>query len=113
LNKVSVISEPCKPSPCGPNSNCRASNGQSVCSCLSGYVGYPPGCRPECTVSSECTPKKACLDNKCVNPCPTPCGINTNCVVNNHSPFCTCKEGFTGDPFSSCFPISSKIICLN
>lgn len=104
----SPISEPCRPSPCGPNSICRVINGQSVCSCALSYIGTPPGCRPECTTSSECATNKACINQKCENPCPTPCGKNTDCTVKNHSPYCTCKHGFTGEPFSSCFPVICK-----
>lgn len=94
---------PCTPNPCGPNSECRAVNGQSVCSCMIGYNGIPPGCRPECTVSSECATNKACVNQKCVNPCPNHCGIQANCRVINHSPICSCNPGFTGDPFMRCF----------
>ena len=101
-------SDPCSPSPCGPNSQCRVVNGQGVCSCLPSYVGSPPGCRPECVVSPECPRDKACLNQKCVNPCPGPCGQNTRCEAINHSPICTCQPGYTGDPFSRCYPIPRK-----
>lgn len=100
-----ILREPCNPSPCGPNSQCRAVNNQPVCTCLPEYIGSPPGCRPECVTSSECPLNRACMNNKCVNPCPQPCGSNTNCIVLNHSPICSCKQGFTGDPFSRCFPV--------
>lgn len=100
---------PCVPSPCGPNSQCREVNGQAVCSCLPTYVGSPPGCRPECVVSSECPLDKACANQKCVDPCPGVCGQNANCRVNNHSPICSCSPGYTGDPFSRCYPIPRKI----
>jgi len=99
---------PCSPSPCGPNSQCREINGQAVCSCLPGYFGNPPGCRPECTVSSECAYDKACLRQKCVNPCPASCGQNAQCSVINHSPICSCRAGYTGDPFIRCTPIPRK-----
>lgn len=102
--------DPCNPSPCGPNSQCRVSNGQAVCSCLPEYTGSPPGCRPECVVSAECPANKACINQKCVNPCPSPCGLNTNCEVLNHSPICACKQGFTGDPFTRCFPVPRKLL---
>jgi len=99
---------PCSPSPCGPNSQCREINGQAVCSCLPTYTGSPPACRPECTVSSECSLDKACVNQKCVNPCPGPCAPNARCNVRNHSPICSCLNGYTGDPFSRCFPIPRK-----
>lgn len=99
---------PCTPSPCGPNSQCREVNDQAVCSCLPNYIGSPPGCRPECVVSSECFLDKACSNQKCVDPCPGTCGLNSLCRVVNHSPVCSCNPGHTGDPFTRCFPIPRK-----
>ncbi|KAF4526820.1 hypothetical protein B566_EDAN018173, partial [Ephemera danica] len=95
----------CSPSPCGPNSQCREINGQAVCSCLVGYEGSPPSCRPECVVSSECPSNKACVNNKCIDPCRGSCGVNARCEVINHSPICSCRQGQTGDPFRSCYDI--------
>lgn len=99
---------PCQPSPCGPNSQCRESNEQAVCSCLPEYVGAPPICRPECTISSECAADKACVAKKCVDPCPGTCGDQALCRVVNHSPICSCRTGFTGDAFYRCLPIPRK-----
>lgn len=99
---------PCNPSPCGPNSQCREVNQQPVCSCLPNYIGSPPGCRPECVVSSECPLNRACINQKCVDPCPGTCGLNARCNVINHSPVCSCNERFTGDPFTRCIPIPRK-----
>lgn len=99
---------PCHPSPCGPNSQCKELNRQAVCSCLPNYTGSPPGCRPECVVSSECPVNRACVKQKCADPCPGTCGQNAQCSVVNHSPICACNHDFTGDPFSRCYPIPSK-----
>lgn len=99
---------PCAPSPCGPNSHCREVNGQAVCSCLPNYTGLPPACRPECTVSAECPQNRACIQQKCQDPCPGVCGQNANCEVINHSPICSCRSGYTGDPFTRCFRIPRK-----
>jgi len=99
---------PCQPSPCGPNSQCREVNEQAVCSCLPNYFGTPPSCRPECTVSTECARNRACINQKCADPCPGTCGLNTICNVVNHSPICSCKLQFTGDPFSRCYPIPAR-----
>jgi hypothetical protein len=109
---ASVIEEPknpCQPSPCGPNSQCREVNGQAVCSCLPNYIGTPPGCRPECVGSSECDLSKACVNQKCVDPCPGTCGLNARCQVINHSPICSCQSSYTGDPFTRCYPIPRKL----
>lgn len=76
---------------------------QAVCTCLSAYVGSPPNCRPECVVSTECPLTRACVNQKCMDPCPNSCGVNANCRIINHSPICFCNSGFTGDPFTACF----------
>ena len=102
--KVEV--NPCNPSPCGPNSQCRPVNGQAICSCVPGYAGAPPTCRPECIYSSECSLNKACVNQNCIDPCPGTCGIAANCQVVNHNPICSCSNGFEGDPFIRCYPIS-------
>lgn len=100
---VNAKTEPCRPSPCGPNSQCKDIKNQAVCSCLPTYFGSPPACRPECAVSSDCPFNRACINQKCVDPCPASCARNANCKVVNHSPICFCKAQFTGDPFTFCF----------
>lgn len=99
-----VPSNPCVPSPCGPNSQCRDIGGAPSCSCLNNYIGNPPNCRPECSINSECSSNLACIREKCRDPCPGSCGANARCEVINHTPTCTCPEGFTGDPFTNCYP---------
>ncbi|XP_028157244.1 uncharacterized protein LOC114350564 isoform X7 [Ostrinia furnacalis] len=96
---------PCEPTPCGPNSVCQQINMQAVCSCLPNYVGLPPSCRPECVVNSECDTSKACINQRCDDPCPNTCGLRAHCLVRNHNPICTCPGGMTGDPFTQCYPI--------
>lgn len=93
---------PCIPSPCGPNSECKIKSNRPVCSCLPNYFGSPPNCRPECIINSECPLTKACINQKCVDPCPGSCGYNAECQVINHVPICHCLNGFTGDPFTGC-----------
>lgn len=95
----------CNPSPCGPNSVCRQNNNQAVCSCVPGYSGNPPSCRPECVVNSDCPKNRACLNFKCSNPCTGSCGIGARCNVVNHSPICSCPPQNNGDPFIRCIPI--------
>lgn len=108
-----VYVNPCQPSPCGPNSRCREVNTQAVCSCLTEFVGSPPACRPECTSSSECAADKACVNRKCVDPCPNVCGQQAECRVRNHSPICTCLNGFTGDAFTRCYRMPRKPMNTN
>lgn len=102
--KLPEITNPCLPSPCGPNSQCRDIGGSPSCSCLIGYVGSPPNCRPECSINPECPSNQACIREKCVDPCPGSCGFKADCSVINHTPICVCPSGYTGDPFSSCYP---------
>lgn len=95
--------EPCNPSPCGANAECKERNGAGSCSCLPEYFGDPyTGCRPECVQNSDCDRSKACVNNKCKDPCPGVCGINAECRVQNHSPVCLCLIGYEGDPSRSC-----------
>lgn len=101
--------DPCQPSPCGPNSQCRRVQNVAVCSCLPSFSGSPPGCRPECVVSSECATDKACISQKCKDPCPGTCGFNAKCQVIHHNPICSCMKGYTGDPFVRCVYEESKI----
>lgn len=102
----------CYPSPCGPNSQCREINEQAVCSCLPTYNGEPPYCKAECLSHSDCLAEKACLNQKCIDPCPGPCGQKADCRVFHHNPICSCRSGFTGDPFTRCYskPGKKKII---
>lgn len=101
--------DPCSPSPCGPNANCR----DGICTCIQEYHGDPyTGCRPECTLNDECPSNKACLRNKCIDPCPGSCGISAICNVYNHVPICTCPQGMTGNPFVFCRPYEGIIFCF-
>lgn len=102
-----VHTNPCVPSPCGPYSQCRDVNEHAVCSCLVNYMGVPPACRPECTSSSDCDLDMACLNQRCVDPCPGTCGLNARCQVNNHNPVCSCALEYTGDPFQRCVRVES------
>lgn len=105
-----TVTDPCRPSPCGPYSTCRNSNGRGACSCLPDYVGYPPNCRPECVVNTDCQSIHACLGEKCRDPCDDHCGDNALCRVSSHVPVCECLPGYEGDPFDQCRrkPPSSK-----
>lgn len=101
---------PCSPSPCGVNAICRELDGAGSCSCLPEYFGDPYiECRPECVMNSDCPRSKACVNQKCVDPCPGACGINAECRVINHAPQCSCLYGYIGDPLRACqLPPPSK-----
>ena len=94
--------DPCTPSPCGPNTQC---NG-GICVCIAEYFGDPySGCRPECVLNNDCLNTRACVRNKCVDPCPGVCGQNAMCNVYNHVPMCTCPSGMDGNAFVLCSPV--------
>jgi len=93
------------PSPCGPNSQCQVSSSGAVCSCVTNYIGRPPGCRPECSINSECPARMACINARCADPCIGSCGNNALCHVSLHAPVCMCEPGYSGDPFSGCYKI--------
>lgn len=97
--------DPCLPNPCGDNAVCRNLNNSPVCSCLPNFEGAPPNCKPECAISQDCPSDKACINMKCVDPCPGSCGLNAECSVFNHLPACTCPQGLSGDPFTRCFVV--------
>lgn len=90
---------------CGANTVCE----NDVCRCLPEYLGDPyVGCRPECSTSNDCSRDKACIRNKCVNPCPGVCGENAECSVVNHIPVCTCFTGYSGNAFVVCSKITGS-----
>ena len=101
---------PCQPSPCGPNAQCQVAGDSPSCSCLPEFIGTPPNCRPECVSNSECSSHLACIRQKCRDPCPGTCGSNAECRVVSHAPNCICPAGYTGDPFSNCYPQPRKKI---
>jgi hypothetical protein len=91
--------DPCSSSPCGANARCN--NG--ICTCIPEYFGDPYiGCRPECVLSTDCSADRACIRNKCMDPCPGTCGQNSLCSVINHTPMCSCPPGTAGNAFISC-----------
>lgn len=102
-------SNPCIPSPCGPNSQCREINNVAVCSCIPGYIGSPPICHAECTVSSDCNSNRACSNQKCIDPCLGACGINSECKVVNHNPICYCRQRYAGNALVQCHPIGKPL----
>lgn len=102
--------DPCNPSPCGPNAQCKS--GQ--CTCLPEYQGDPyRGCRPECVLNNDCPRNRACVRNKCIDPCPGTCGQNAECTVINHVATCSCIQGFIGNAFVQCNPIPGNSNSIN
>lgn len=93
----------CNPSPCGANAECN----DGKCSCIPEFHGDPyDSCRPQCVQSSDCEHDKACIKNKCTNPCPGTCARTAICNVVNHIPMCSCPERTTGNAFIECRPFA-------
>ena len=103
--------DPCNPDPCGPFAQCRRQENIAACSCLPGYVGTPPNCRPECRIHSECASNLACISEKCRDPCPGACGVYAECEVINHNAICRCQQGYEGDPFRGCRRVTTREYC--
>ena len=95
--------QPCNPSPCGLNAECTERGNAASCRCILDYIGNPYiECKPECTINQECATTLACVNQKCVDPCPGVCGVHATCSVQNHNPICRCDPGYEGDPFTAC-----------
>ncbi|XP_026677656.1 protocadherin Fat 3-like, partial [Diaphorina citri] len=96
---------------CVPNAECR----DGVCVCLPEFYGDGyVSCRPECVLNNDCPSNKACIRNKCKNPCvPGTCGEGAICDVINHAVSCNCPPGTTGSPFVQCKPIQYEPVYTN
>lgn len=104
---ILVEDDPCNPSPCGSNAQCF----KGQCTCLPEFQGDPySGCRPECVMSSDCDRTKACIGNKCKDPCPGVCASTAICSVVNHIPMCSCPERMTGNAFIECHPVLGNYV---
>lgn len=93
-------------SSCGRQANCYGSNHRAVCECAPGFMGNPKiscvllGCRSD----SDCPSNKACVNNKCDDPCvgAEPCGPASECKVFNHKVNCVCPPDYVMDPIAGC-----------
>ncbi|XP_046660570.1 neurogenic locus notch homolog protein 1-like isoform X3 [Homalodisca vitripennis] len=109
---------PC-PGPCYGNTFCVVLEHVPFCSCNPGFSGNPyTGCEEkvpvnQCNNNSPCDNLLACIDGKCQDPCPGPCQGNTTCEVRDHVPYCDCKPGFSGNPFTGCQGQGSVDQCNN
>ena len=105
--------DPCLYEQCGVNAKCEVKNHRRRCICPPQHAGDPYRlCRPyECLFDSDCPTTLTCRNDKCVDPCD--CAENADCSARNHRGICTCREGYTGDPYGykctlSKFMIRSK-----
>lgn len=89
---------------CGSNAECNQRGKIFKCVCSKGFYGDPlVGCTPQCRLNSECSDSKACINDRCSDPCVTgACAQNAICKVKNHRPICTCPPNFTGNAYYIC-----------
>ncbi|KAK0077732.1 hypothetical protein PV325_003506, partial [Microctonus aethiopoides] len=95
---------------CDQNEECLIINNVPTCQCFTGYVPYDPtdlvsnyGCLKYCDDNSNCELTEKCENNKCIPACGFgTCGINSQCIEQNHIAICRCPDGFIGDPNSEC-----------
>lgn len=98
----------CSPSPCGANAVCQDGG---ICTCLPEYQGDPYyACKPECVLNNDCPRDRACINNKCGDPCIGTCGSDAICETINHIPMCSCPSGYNGSPFHYCTKILGKAL---
>ena len=90
---------PCFYETCGINAKCQAKNHIATCQCLQNHKGNPyKRCdKYECLSDIDCPDSLACRKLKCTDPCD--CSRNAECSARNHRGYCSCKLGFTGDPY--------------
>lgn len=104
-------------SPCARNAECFVSNHAATCRCPDHLpTGNPYSyCenkrdQPECRKDMECPSRLACVNEKCVEPCPVirPCMENAKCSVLDTVPVrtmvCTCPSGWFTDAEGICRP---------
>ncbi|XP_018012714.1 neurogenic locus notch homolog protein 1 isoform X2 [Hyalella azteca] len=99
--------DPCRPTPCGPNTSCSVNaRGIAQCKCLDNFVpdgNTINGCKPQCVSDFECPDDYRCRQTKCERVCvPGACGLNADCDARNHRAVCTCPKGYAGSPEVSC-----------
>ena len=66
-----------------------------------------------CVVSGKCPTDQSCVNKLCINVCHTSlCGLNAECVTQNHRPTCECPPGMTGNPTIQCSAITSDYLTV-
>lgn len=101
---------------CSPRAECKAQNHVAICRCPSGFNGNPytsctPEPQPECKFDTDCSPRLACINHKCVNPCTAlePCQRPSRCEVVPSAPvrtmICVCPEGYVSSGSGTCKPL--------
>ena len=88
-----VISQCSAASPCPANEECVTNQDDhtNLCVCRRGFVRDKDG--EACRDTNECTELSA-----------SPCGMNAFCTNLNGGFVCDCPSGYTGNPYTICYP---------
>ena len=63
----------------------------------------------ECNVDSDCPYDRACIGQKCLDPCRvTSCGRGAECRVQSHQALCFCPQGTQGNALTSCVAVQCQ-----
>lgn len=110
--------------PCSPRAECKVQNHVALCRCPSGFIGNPYiDCKrepqPECRQDPECSPRLACIENKCQDPCIIiqPCHVPSECRVDGTVPvrtmICVCPPGYISSGSGTCQPVKQISGCIS
>ena len=112
LTSQVCVNEKCVPK-CNKNNDC-----PSFHECLGGVCAPAEKCRR----NQDCADTESCKINalsfgqrECMNVCEGPviCGRNAVCRPSQHRPFCTCPEGYFGNPLDEKIGCVKKLCSIN
>lgn len=92
---------------CGDLAECTPVDHKAQCKCIEGTTGNPHiKCQSAfCRADAECPPKFACRNGRCEPVCETlECGVDAYCYSLNHTAYCDCPPGYSGQPTDKCEP---------
>ena len=96
-----VASQCSDSSPCPANEECVTSEDHAnLCVCRRGFIRDKDG--EACRDTNECTELSA-----------SPCGMNAFCTNLNGGFVCDCPSGYTGNPYTVCYPDGEYRRCFS
>lgn len=114
-NETNVFT-PCDPDPCTDfaNTMCVDQNGVGICVCLPNFYRNSENddaCIPKCSRHVDCPLNHVCIQSECHDPCKAICPENAEChIAKTQIAICTCKSGYTGDPYQNCVKIQREFL---
>ena len=72
----------------------------------------------QCKTHFDCRDTEQCHSGSCIDACRVEqCGTNAICTSRDHSAYCTCPQGYSGDANVACYPsefyVKMRQISLN